>query len=541
MASTVRAADRGLVLTPNRHDKVREKVVQALESRGISILNARDIEDDIEPFVSRKNAALVVARYDGLDLPDETCRCVVLAGLPSGTNLQERFLWSKVMAQALLRDRVLTRFVQGAGRCTRSDNDYALVLVVGSQLRDFLLKNENRRILNPELQAELEFGIANSRDKESDDFVGLCEAFVEQGEDWRGAEKAVVGLREGLSRHDDTVSGRLKSVVADEVEYQYAKWRGDLRETFDRARRVADALDGNEIKAYRAWWYYLSADASMALYERTGEVAFNAMARDLSKRASKCCPGVYWFARVDRIVRHGTHSKTHASGAQERTAVAVEAVRRRLTKWGIVGKGFERKVSEIEKNLKSAAHKRFHRGLRGLGDMLGFETELPTSDAAPDCVWSLGRGLYIAHEAKSEHTPPDSIGANDVRQASSHRNWIKAERACENDTEIVCVISSPRTTVVGAAIPHGGDLWHVTPRQLTEIFDGVASVLRRVRSKMTTVTEEVVIEELLCELTGGGLTPEGIVARLKEQEVSAMRVQGEEGRLRAARTRVDGK
>ena len=216
-------------------------------------------------------------------------------------------------------------------------------------------------------------------------------------------------------------------------------------------------------------------------------------------------------------------------------------MRRRLTKWGIVGKGFERKVSEIEKNLKSAAHKRFHRGLRGLGDMLGFETELPTSDAAPDCVWSLGRGLYIAHEAKSEHTPPDSIGANDVRQASSHRNWIKAERACENDTEIVCVISSPRTTVVGAAIPHGGDLWHVTPRQLTEIFDGVASVLRRVRSKMTTVTEEVVIEELLCELTGGGLTPEGIVARLKEQEVSAMRVQGEEGRLRAARTRVDGK
>ena len=521
-ASVVQVAGRGLILTPNKNDEHRASIVRAVESRGIPMLNARDIEDSMDLFVGKESAALVLERYDGLDLPDETCRCIVLAGLPSGTNLQERFLWSKVTAHALLRDRVLTRFVQGAGRCTRSDNDYALVLIVGRQLRDFLLKNENRRILNPELQAELKFGIENSRDKRGGDFARLCQAFATQGEEWRGAETAIVGLRESFSRRDDPVSGKLKEVVADEVDYQYAKWRGDLEGTLGHARKVADALGGDEIKAYRAWWYYLSADASMALYENNGENAYSGAARDLLGRAGICCPGVHWFACLDRRVA----STTNEIGGRERTATAVEGIRRRLTEWGIVGKGFERRVSDIERNLKSTAHRKFHQGLKGLGEMLGFESDLPKTDAAPDCVWSLGHGLYIVHEAKSEHTPTDSIGVNDVRQAASHGNWIRAERTCDSRCEIVCVVESPRQTVAGAAIPHARDLWHVHPGQLIEIFDSIAALLRRVRAKIITVSEEEVIEELVHGIDGERLTPEAILVRLKQQPVSRMKQAG---------------
>ena len=37
----------------------------------------------------------------------------------------------RVTAQFLLDDRILTRLVQGFGRCTRSPNDYAAVIVLG--------------------------------------------------------------------------------------------------------------------------------------------------------------------------------------------------------------------------------------------------------------------------------------------------------------------------------------------------------------------------------------------------------------------------
>ena len=130
------------------------------------------------------------------------------------------------------------------------------------------------------------------------------------------------------------------------------------------------------------------------------------------------------------------------------------------------------------------------------------------------------------HEAKSEHTPADSIGVNDVRQAASHVNWIRAERTCDSRTEIVCVIESPRETVIGAAVPHARDLWHVHPGQLIEIFDSVAGLLRRVRAKISTVSEEVVLEELVHGIEGERLTPEEILVRLKQQPVSGMEQSG---------------
>ena len=518
IGSTAQQCDRNLVLTPSQFDPEGLAVVEALLGRKIRILRANDIEDSIEPFVSSVNTALVLSRYDGLDLPDETCRLVIVAGLPSGTNLQERFLWTRIAATSLLRDRVLTRITQGVGRCTRSDNDYAAVFIVGRRLVEFLLMKENRRILNPELQAEIEFGIRNSREQHPDDFSSLWEAFMERGEQWEEAEEAIVGLREGQTRQDDPVSQQLNRAVSDEIAYLYARWEDDLERALEHARKVADALEGNETRAYRAWWYYLSADTAIALYEATGTNTYQETAEDLLQRASTCCPGVPWFARL----RRSLSSIKEAPEANELTAIAVEAIRRQLTDWGTVGSRFERIVADIECGLQSTDHGMFHRGLKGLGEMLGFSSDLPEGNAAPDCVWSLGSAVYVTHEAKSEHTPSNPIGANDIRQAESHRNWVRANRHCEENTKILCLIESPRTSVMNAAIAHSGQLYHLTPEQLQEIYNQSCAVLRRVRSRAMDLSDDQVLEQLLQEIGNNQLTPEKVLERMAKQLVSDM-------------------
>ena len=522
LGSAVQAFKRGLILTPSWHDPDGKVAVNALDSRGISLLNANDIEDSIDPFIKSENSALVLSRYDGLDLSDETCRCVALVGLPNGTNLQERFMWSRIAAHALLRNRVLTRFIQGVGRCTRSDNDYALVLVIGHRLVEFLLKKENQRILNPELQAEMLFGIKNSRDKESDHFAALWEAFSDQDDEWKEAEGAIVAQREGFSQQEDPISQRLQSVVADEVSYLYARWGDNLGRALECARKVADGLGGEETKAYRAWWYYLSADSAMALQEATGDDIYRSTALDLLNRASACCLGIKWFARLGRANAIET---TNAKRENETTAAAVEAIRQRLTEWRPVGKYFERKVDEIKQNLRSTEYKAFHLGLKGLGEMLGFEADLPETDAAPDCLWSLDC-IYVSHEAKSGQTPSNPLSVNDVRQAASHEAWVRANCPLEKDAEIVCLIESPRITIAREAITYAKTLYHVTPNQLEELFDEIATVLRRVRSKITDFTDEKLIEELYREINRENLTPEKIVKRLTLQRVSTMKING---------------
>ena len=517
--------DRSLVLVPCRYDSEGTGLVDAIGRLGIDVLHAADIEDSIDPFLASTNTALLLSRYDGLDLPDEACRLLILGGLPSGTNLQERFLWSKIAAFSLLRDRVITRFTQGVGRCTRSDNDYAVVFVIGRRLVDFLLKNENRRILNPELQAEIEFGMENSKDKSTEDFQELWNAFLSKGDDWKDAEAAIVALRDSCSRHDDPISRQLNSVVADEVSYLYAMWSDNFEDALEYARKAADALGGDETKAYRGWWYYLSAEAAMALYEATGQEAYQDTARDFLKRASRCCIGVSWLARLGRSF----DADGEPPEIDEGTAVAVERIRTQLANWGAVGRQFEQQLSEIMNNIESTEHKAFHQGLKGLGEMLGFNAELPEGDAAPDCIWSVGNLIHVVHEAKSEHTPGDHLGVNDIRQAQSHGNWVRANRTCEDDTEILCLIESPRVAVAPEAIAHAESLYHVTPAQLKELFDETAAVLRRVRSKLTVLSDEKVLEELSREVTAVRITPTRVVERLSQMPVSDMERRGGRG------------
>lgn len=514
----VQKHNRSLILIPSRHDSEGTGLVNAIERLGIDILHAADIEDSIDPFVHRDKAALLLSRYDGLDLPDEACRLLIFGGLPSGTNLQEKFLWSKIAAFSLLRDRITTRFSQGVGRCTRSDNDYAVVFVIGRPLVDFLLKNENRRILNPELQAELEFGIKNSQDNSKDDFRDLWKAFLSKGDDWKDAETTICELRDNSSRLDDPISQKLKSVVSKEVDYLYAMWSDNFEEGLEHARSVADALDGDETKAYRAWWYYLSAETAKALHEATQEKSYQDTARDFLRRASKCCIGVSWFSRLGRSFSPSVETPED----DELAAVAVETIRSHLADLGAVGKRFEQQLRQIKKNLQSNEHKAFHQGLEGLGEILGFDADLPEGHGAPDCIWSIGDLIYVTHEAKSEHTPEDPIGVNDIRQAQSHEKWIRANRTCKDFTKILCLIESPRMTVASEAIAHAESLCHVAPGQLKKMFDGIAAVLRRVRSKLTDLSDEKVLEELSRELIAGNFTPQQVLKFLSKVPVANM-------------------
>ena len=67
---------------------------------------AEHIPDDLEQtkakFVAEPKAVAVIAnRYDGIDFPGDDCRLLFVEGLPKATNLQERFLMTRMGANLL--------------------------------------------------------------------------------------------------------------------------------------------------------------------------------------------------------------------------------------------------------------------------------------------------------------------------------------------------------------------------------------------------------------------------------------------------------
>ena len=248
---------RAVVITPSNRE--REQFEQRCLPDDVETIAATDVEEGFDDFVDEERAALMLLanRYDGLDLPDDACRLVVLSGLPAYTHLQERFLLDRLLAGRVTAERVRTRITQGAGRCTRNAKDYAAVIVHGDRLAEFCSRDEEVAAMLPEL-SEIEFGLKNS--ESGDDLMELLRLFLAQDEAWAEGDDDIRADTDERERVLPPGVEELQRAVEFEVKAWRSIWRGDVAKALKLAQASADALDEEEeLRGYRALWIYLAA------------------------------------------------------------------------------------------------------------------------------------------------------------------------------------------------------------------------------------------------------------------------------------------
>lgn len=206
-------AGRSLVLVPS--DRMRAEIAKDVqENLKFPTFSADDIEESKKPFVAKDKAvAIVASRYDGIDFPGKECRLLFIEGLPKATNLQERFLMARMGANILFNERIQTRVLQAIGRCTRSLEDYSAVIVSGEELPDYLTDIRRRKYLRPELQAELSFGVEQSKGTSVKDMVENFQIFLQNGREWEVVNQQIVVARRQVAQQpfpamDDPRRGR---------------------------------------------------------------------------------------------------------------------------------------------------------------------------------------------------------------------------------------------------------------------------------------------------------------------------------------------
>src|SRR5262249_1584136 len=88
------------------------------------------VAEQAEDFKAAKPPSCLVltGRYDGVDLPGDTCRVMVVDDLPAGVNPLERYLWEGLGLGKLLRSTIASRIVQSLGRISRGMSDHGVVV-----------------------------------------------------------------------------------------------------------------------------------------------------------------------------------------------------------------------------------------------------------------------------------------------------------------------------------------------------------------------------------------------------------------------------
>ena len=69
-----------------------------------------------------------VNRYDGIDLPGDACRMLVIDGLPPLKNEYEKYIQTTDYTGSLLQKEQIQRIEQGMGRGVRSKSDTCCVV-----------------------------------------------------------------------------------------------------------------------------------------------------------------------------------------------------------------------------------------------------------------------------------------------------------------------------------------------------------------------------------------------------------------------------
>ena len=508
----IQQAGRALVLVP---DELTAKAAREWIQKEISFttFEARDIEMSKKTFIETSQAVAVVAsRYDGIDFPGKECRMLVVAGLPRATNLQERFFITRMGALALLNDRILTRIVQAFGRCTRSATDFAGVIIWGEELHGYLLKRERRDFLHPELQAELEFGIDQSKGISETEFLENLSIFFEHQDAWNNADAAILKSRDALIQKELPGTADLRAGVQHEIDYQYAIWRGDFPSALEACRRALAELKASDLRGYRAIWNYLAGSAAWMAYKEAVS-GMEAVAREYFRNAVSAAPGVRWLVGLSRIENFVGAPTSEDS----RMTAIIERLERVLEKLGTV---HDRKYAEEEKFILEhlAAHedgRRFEAGHERLGKLLGYEAGNIETKGAPDPWWMVDETICIIFEDYSEADIDSSLNVNKARQVATHPNWVRANLPVAEAAEIVPVLVTRAGFADEESFPHLGSVF------LWEMDDFLAwakrslTMIREVRRNFPGSGDLVWRAEVIERFRGNGVDPASLLAKFK--------------------------
>ncbi len=508
--AAIQQSQRALILTPS-YSSVNY-IKQQLSNAGITVFESKDIEQSIDNFKEAQQAAAIVLanRYDGIDLPGDVCRLLILEGLPAGISLQERFFLNRLSATSLLRDRLRTRFTQGVGRCCRNVNDYAAVIVIGQRALDFCEKTDIRSGMHPELQAELKFGLVNSEDLGSAGFLERIQLLYEQGEAWKEAETEILRLREESVKKPDPLAHILMDVVNKEVDFIYDLWKRDYISALEKATQISDKLGGGEAAGYRAWWYYLAGSVAWLAGTEQHDDSLISKARELFGHAAKASNMISWFAEL----AHEVTPEQMPPSIDIESAHVCEEVYARLENLGFHGKTFEKRISEFSNLIGQQKSSAFEQGLEILGDLLGFNSYRPDDSGAPDGVWLLLDHLAIALEAKSEEVAHAGTSLHTVRQANTHEKWIRDNYPVATDAKVYTIVISPRTTIDLEAQSNARGLYYIHVDKIRELAEGTIAALRRIRSQVSELDQERAIGLVHDELKNLSLLPHDVVANL---------------------------
>lgn len=472
-----------VILSPSRRAATQWERVATLAESG-------DVARCIQELVDRRSNGPFVFpnRYDGIDLPRDSCRLLVLSGLPRGSNSYDLYRATVFEGSSAINTTIAQRVEQGMGRGTRGAGDHCVVLLAGKDLISWISRSSNVNLLTSTTRAQLELGTEISRDIGS--FNELLEAIskcLQREEDWTEYHAEVVA---------DSVATPaiyLQNLAAAECERRFFRLARDGY--YEKAVGVATKFiqDNEDLdEKLKGWLLQLAAHVAFLWGNQHKADELQQQAYALNRR-NLLRPRV-----APAYVRLLPPSKQSENIISQLASFEFR-------------KGFLSYFEEVADWLTSgASSSQFEESLKNLGIILGFEAHRPEHEfgKGPDDLWILDDKTALVIEAKSRKTKAKPLTKEEHGQLLEAFEWFQQQYPNVKGYKVVLHPNAVATEAVTAT-----DSFALTFERLSVLLTNTRELITQLCALPTETTLKTECEKRLAVLD---LTPARLVEKFLE-------------------------
>lgn len=381
--------------------------------------------------VNTPEKLIMVARFDGIDLPGDTCRVMVIDDLPTGTGPLERFQFEGLGMQASYRSTLASRIVQSFGRISRGMSDHGVVLLTGEKLVDWLKVPINRSLLPLFLQKQIKIG--ESVSDGADDLKVIASACLARSQSW--IDFYAENMKADVNGSKLVDVAKMSDVALAEANYGAALWNRDFEVA---VRSLNDSVLNKAFSVSQHTGAWLTLWLGYAL-ELAGD-------RETARQQYAKAHGI--SSNIPPMVASSPILGTGAPVPQQVTNVArqMEVIRSSNIS---LPKSIKQDLLHLHGGGSAA---QTEEAIRYLGQYLGLESTRPEKEfgTGPDVLWIGDDRTAICMEVKTDKKDNSRYRKDDVGQLSNHIQWVKDNTEA---VDIVPLFVGPLTSASDTASP----------------------------------------------------------------------------------------
>ena len=369
-------------------------------------------------------------RYDGIDLPDESCRVLIMDSMPFLNNYSDRYEEKCCPNSEIINKKIAQKIEQGIGRAVRGEKDYCAILVIGSDIEKFMRGVLTRKYFSSQTQKQIEIGFEVAKmakeDIREDDqpmkqIVSLINQILKRDEGWK--EYYTSEMNEIVQ---ENVENRIYKRYAEENELEKLFSQGEYELAVERTQKFIDNFISDDLE--KGW--YLEQMARYAyMYSEEKSKTLQKSAFRKNPQLLKPKDGIVYskisFLNENRMINFKKNIRKYRSFEE-----------------------FNLYINEVIENLSfGIAAEKFESALKSLGEILGYVSQRPDKEIrkGPDNLWCVSNKKYVFFECKSEvDENRNAIYKSEAGQFNNHCGWFKDEYGEFVDVLRIMIIPTKR-------------------------------------------------------------------------------------------------